>query len=122
MNALITTTIYAAGDLQAAGIFGTIDSLAGSTRDTVLIVFTAGFFLGALITWMKNKFSVQSGILGLIMAAIGLAFLSQISAVQDMFSTTIEEETAEASVETAPAELRLDEPIVLMVDDLERAA
>lgn len=118
MNEIVTATLYAAGDVQAKGIFDTIDSLALNLKDTILIVFGAIFYVGALFQAARAKFSAGSIIVGLIMVGIGTAVLGQMDAVQGLFSDTIEEETAQAAVTAAPAELSLEEPVVIRIEDI----
>lgn len=122
MNELLTTTLYAAGDVQAAGIFDTIESVAGSAKDTVLVVFGALFYIGAIYTSAKAKFSAGSIMVGLLMVGLGTAVLSQVEGISNLFSETIDEETAQSQQAAAPTDLWLDEPLVIVVEDLAQVA
>ncbi|MDU1203715.1 MAG: hypothetical protein E7A06_12315 [Clostridiales bacterium] len=92
--------------LMAADIFSTIDGLAGSAKDTVIVVLGAAFFIGALVFWAKGSFSVAKGIVALFMVAIGLAILAQLGSVQGMFEDTIDNASVHVSdVEAVDAQV-----------------
>jgi len=127
MNDLIIQVpeiIQAGGTIQAESIFEKINSLAADGEETVKIFFGSGFLIGAAIQWVKNKFSVASGIAGLILAAIGIAILSQMNVFQQSFEDTIPPEEASVVNESThlEAQPQLEDLIVLTVDDLGRAA
>lgn len=126
MNDLITQVpeiIQAGGTIQAESIFEKINSLAADGEDTAKVLFGAGFLIGAVIQWARNKFSVASGIAGLILAAIGIAILSQMSVFQQSFEDTIPDEASVVNESThLEAQPQLEDLIVLTADDLGRAA
>jgi hypothetical protein len=115
--------IQAGGTIQAESIFEKINSLAADGEETAKVVFGAGFVVGAVIQWVKNKFSVASGIAGIILAAIGIAILSQMSVFQQSFEDTIPDEASVVNESThLDAQPQLEDLIVLTADDLGRAA
>lgn len=87
----LVTNLTAAGPdvVLAEDVFTKIESLAGSAKGTVLTVFGAAFFIGAVITWAKNRFSVTSGIVALILVAVGIAILSQVDQISTLFKDTV---------------------------------
>lgn len=120
MNDLI---IQAAGDIQAAGFFEQINSFAGSAEETAKVVFGAGFIVGAAIQWVKNKFSVASGIAGILLAVIGGAILAQMDVFQQSAEDTIPEATPVVNESTLlEAQPQLEDQLVITVDDLGYAA
>ncbi|MGP9683872.1 hypothetical protein [Brachybacterium sp. AOP3-A1-3] len=100
MNDLIiaAATLHADGTIQAESIFETINGIAGDAKSTALTLFGAAFYVGAAITWAANKFSVKSGIVALLLVAIGTAVLGQVDSISGMFGETIQTE-ASASTE-----------------------
>lgn len=126
MNDLIiqaTGVIQTDGTLQATGFFDQINSLFSSGADTAKAVFGSGFIIAAAIQWIRNKFSIASGIAGIFLAVIGGAIISQMDVFQQSAEDTI---PAAAPVVNASALLeaqpQLEDPIVLAVDDLGYAA
>lgn len=103
---------------EGESIFDKIDSIASDGKNTALTFFGAALFVGAVITWAKNRFSVTSGIVALIMVAIGLAVLSQVDAISSMFSNTIDPEAAPAVVEHVDVAADLEGQMVISTDQV----
>lgn len=103
MNSLVIQALATVpdGTLQAEGIFEKVNSLAGNLQSTVLVLVGALLYVGAVVTFVKSRFSVGSGIVAFIMVAIGTAVLSQVSEIADLFSETVKE-SAPAVQETDP--------------------
>lgn len=126
MNDLIIQAagvIQTDGTLQAAGFFDQINTFAGLAEETAKVVFGAGFIVGAAIQWVKNKFSVASGIAGIFLAVIGGAILAQMDMFQQSAEDTIPDAAPVVNESTLlEAQPQLEDPIVLTVDDLGYAA
>ena len=115
--------IQAGGTIQAESIFEKINSLAADGEETAKVLFGAGFLIGAVIQWIRNKFSVVSGIAGILLAAVGIAILSQMSVFQEAFEDTIPDEASVVNESTyVEAQPQLEDSIVLTVDNLGRTA
>lgn len=117
MNDLIiaAATAYAEGSIQAEDIFETVNGLAGDFKSTVLTVLGVAFYGGAAWMVLANKFSVKTGIMAVVLVAIGTAVLGQVDAIAGMFSETID--PAASSVEvTEVLEAQLDGPMVITPD------
>lgn len=115
--------IQAGGTIQAESIFDKIDTLASGAEETAKGFFASGFIIGAVVQWVKNKFSVASGIAGILLAAVGLAILTQMDVFKDAFADTVPSDAQ--VVNEAPvleAQPQLEDPIVITVDDLGFAA
>lgn len=91
MNDLIIAagTVYTDGTLQAAGIFDAIDGLAADAKSTTLTAISGIIFVGALVNYVKAKFSTASLIVSLLMVAVALGFLSQVDSVKDLFGDEV---------------------------------
>lgn len=112
----MNTLLYSGNLILAESIFDKTDSLAGDAKTTVLAVFAAGFFIGALVTWAKAGFSVKSGIVSLIMVAIGLAILGQIDGIKQMFSDTVSTSSATSTHQVVTvASDDLEGPVTIVV-------
>ncbi|ASK67288.1 hypothetical protein CFK39_15705 (plasmid) [Brachybacterium avium] len=126
MNDLIIQAagvIQTDGTLQAAGFFDQINTFAGLAEETAKVFFGAGFIVGAAIQWVKNKFSVASGIAGIFLAVIGGAILAQMDMFQQSAEDTIPDAAPVVNESTLlEAQPQLEDPIVLTVDDLGYAA
>lgn len=126
MNDLIIQAagvIQTDGTLQAAGFFDQIESLFSSGADTAKMVFGSGFIIAAAIQWVKNKFSMASGIAAIFLAVIGGAIISQMDVFQQSAEDTIPDAAPVVNESTLlEAQPQLEDPIVLTVDDLGYAA
>lgn len=101
--------LYSDHVILAESIFEKMNSLAGDAKSTALILFAAGFFVGAIITWAKSGFSVKSGIVALIMVAVGLGLLGQVDSLKTLFSDTV----------STTASSSLHQPAIVASSDLE---
>lgn len=119
---LAANFIQADGALHAESIFDQINGLANDSGETAKTIFGAGFIVGAVITWIKNKFSVQSAIVGLLLVGVGLAILSQLDVVKKTFEDTIAAPTTVNEAPAFQAQDDLDGPVVITIDDLPGAA
>lgn len=90
MNDLIIAagTIYTDGTLQAEGIFDAANGLAADAKSTTLSVISGIIFVGALVNYVKSKFSTASLIVSILMVCVALGFLGQVPSVQEMFGDT----------------------------------
>lgn len=126
MNDLIIQAagvIQTDGTLQAAGFFDQIESLFNSGEETAKAAFGSGFIIAAAIQWVRNKFSIASGIAGIFLAVIGGAIISQMDVFQQSAEDTIPDAAPVVNESTLlEAQLQLEDPIVLTVDDLGYAA
>ncbi|MGO2719582.1 MAG: hypothetical protein ACTIAR_04675 [Brachybacterium tyrofermentans] len=122
MNDLIIQAagvIQTDGTLQAAGFFDQINSLFSSGEETAKAAFGSGFIIAAAIQWIRNKFSIASGIAAIFLAVIGGAIISQMDVFQQSAEDTIPDAAPVVNESTLlEAQPQLEDPIVLTVDDL----
>lgn len=126
MNDLIIQAagvIQTDGTLQAAGFFDQINSLFASGEETAKAAFGSGFIIAAAIQWVRNKFSIASGIAGIFLAVIGGAIIAQMDVFQQSAEDTIPDAAPVVNESTLlEAQPQLEDPIVLTVNDLGYAA
>lgn len=91
MNDLIIAagTAYAEGTLQAEGVFDAINGLAADAKSTTLAAISGIIFVGALVNYIKSKFSTASLVVSILMVAIALGFLSQVDSVKNLFGEEV---------------------------------
>lgn len=91
MNDLIIAagTVYTDGALQAVGIFDAVDGLAADAKSTTLTVISGIIFVGALVNYVRSKFSTASLVVSILMVCVALGFLGQVDSVKELFSDEV---------------------------------
>ncbi|MGO3314631.1 MAG: hypothetical protein ACTIMA_12730 [Brachybacterium tyrofermentans] len=91
MNDLIIAagTVYTDGTLQAAGVFDAINGLGADAKSATLSFISGIIFVGALINYIRSKFSTASLIVSLLMVAVALGFLGQVDSVKELFGEEV---------------------------------
>lgn len=91
MNDLIIAagTVYTEGTLQSAGIFDAVEGLAADAKSTTLAVISGIIFVGALVNYVKSKFSTSSLVVSILMVCVALGFLGQVDSVRDLFGDEV---------------------------------